>query len=170
MCTTLVRNQYAKRPLNIASARRLRLRLREKLYADTQPAHLISWADTWGTNFTEIRYGSTITSLNSMTNHTNGPRTRTRERDTITTSPVRPPPKKHKAQTSTHTDPINTIAESSQSAHPGRGARTDTHMEERRPPHNPRNPEPNPRQPKKRLKRHNPPDNTKPITSCYSSA
>jgi hypothetical protein len=65
-----LRNQYAKRPLNIASARRLRLRLREKLYADTQPAHLISWVDTWGTNFTEIRYGSTVTSLNSMTNHT----------------------------------------------------------------------------------------------------
>jgi hypothetical protein len=45
-----LRNQHAKRPLNIASARRLGLRLREKLYADTQPAHLISWVDTWGTH------------------------------------------------------------------------------------------------------------------------
>ena len=31
------------------------------------------------------------------------------------------------------------------------------------------NPVPNPRQPKKRLKRHNPPDNTKPITSWFKS-
>ena len=83
-----LRNQYAKRPLNIASARRLRLRLREKLYADTQPAHLISWVDTWGTNFTEIRYGSTVTSLNNTANHTNGPHIRTRERDTNTTPPA----------------------------------------------------------------------------------
>ena len=40
-------------------------------------------------------------------------------------------------------------------------------MEERPPTHNPRNPVPNPRQTKKRLKRHNPPDNTKPITSWF---
>ena len=160
-----LRNQYDKRPLNKASALRLRLRLGGKLYANTQPARLISWIDTWGTNLTEIRFGSEVTSLNNMTNHTNGPRTRTRERDTLTTSPVRPPPKKHKGQPRTHTSPVNTVAESSQSAHPG--TQTDTHMEERPPLHSPRNPVPNPRQPKKRLKRHNPPDNTKPITSWF---
>jgi hypothetical protein len=57
-----LRNQYNKKPLNEASVLRLRLRLRGKLYADTQPAHLMSWIDTWGTNLTEIRLGSEVTS------------------------------------------------------------------------------------------------------------
>ena len=92
----------------------------------------------------------------------------TGEGHNVTTSPIRPPPKKQKAQTSTHTDPINTVAESSQSAHPGTQAHT--RMEERPPPHNPRNPEPGPRQSKKRHKRHNPPDNTKPITDWFKPA
>ena len=98
-----LRNQYASRPLNVASARRLRLRLRENLYADTQPAHLISWVSTWGTSFAGIRYGSTVTSLNRVTSHTDGQHARTRERDTSTTPPARPPPKKHRTHIDTGT-------------------------------------------------------------------
>jgi hypothetical protein len=41
-----LRNQYRKRPLSEASVLRLRLRLREELYADTHPAHLKSWINT----------------------------------------------------------------------------------------------------------------------------
>jgi hypothetical protein len=91
-----LRNQYNKKPLNEASVLRLRLRLRGELYADTPPTHLMSWIDTWGTNLTEIREGSEVTSLNNRTNHTNRPHVNTWERDTLATSPVRPPPKKHK--------------------------------------------------------------------------
>ena len=113
-----LRKQYSKKPLNEASVLRLRLRLREELYADTQPAHLMSWIDIWGTNLTEIREGSEVTSLNDRTNYTNRPHVNTRERYTLTTSPVRPPPKKHRSQPRTHTSPVSTVAESSQSAHP----------------------------------------------------